>query len=45
MEKVGNNIPFKEARKFLHEKILTGYDVIDVNITKLRTLTGDSMSS
>ena len=39
MEKTKDILPFKEARAFLGKKILTGYDHIDVNITKLRTFT------
>ncbi|HBB27211.1 TPA: hypothetical protein DCZ36_01785 [Candidatus Gracilibacteria bacterium] len=42
MEKIQDTLPFKEARKFLHKNILTGYDSIDIHITKLRTLTNET---
>ncbi|MDD5197461.1 MAG: hypothetical protein PHN60_01230 [Candidatus Gracilibacteria bacterium] len=43
MEKIQDALPFKEARKFLHKNILTGYDSIDIRITKLRTLTNETI--
>lgn len=49
-EKIGKRIgnvqdmlPFKETQKLLHKKMLTGYDHVDIHITKLRTLINDNM--
>ncbi|MDD5377364.1 MAG: hypothetical protein PHH16_04615 [Candidatus Gracilibacteria bacterium] len=42
-EKIQDALPFKDAQKFLHKKILTGYDHIDIGITKLRTLTNEKI--
>ena len=39
MENTKKILPFKEAQKFLSHQVLTGYDHIDIGITKLRTLT------
>lgn len=41
IESIHDIMPFKDVQKILHKNILTGYDHIDIWITKLRTLTSD----